>query len=148
MRIFVVFLCLIAATVFVFAESPDMTILGTSDQKVEEQQKGYEGYALKYQLSSDGKYSINVAQPESEEELPPQPAVVPQVPDPAPEPATPPPDVDPYIGWEIHYNTPSGLQTIYQSIAEFGADFRKEPAVPAGWTYRNSNPVRESGARE
>jgi hypothetical protein len=127
---------------------PDMTILGSDGSPPVEEQKGYAGHSVQYKLTSDGKISIVLEQPESEEQLPPQPAVAPQVTE--PEPADPPPQEDPVIAWEFHYGTPSGKQTITRSKEEYGEAYRDEDAftVPSDWTYWSSNPVRESGARE
>jgi hypothetical protein len=136
----------------ILAQSPDLSILGSEDQVPDETQKGYEGYSTQYKLSPDGKISISIAQPTNEEETPPLPAAAPQVTEPTlpPDPVETNPEEDPVIAWEFHYGTPSGEQIVYRSKEEFGADYNNKDAVPVpdDWTYWNSNPVRESGARE
>ncbi|PKL44530.1 MAG: hypothetical protein CVV42_19305 [Candidatus Riflebacteria bacterium HGW-Riflebacteria-2] len=146
-KIFLVLVFLCSAACLSAAE-PDLTLLGADSPLPVEQQQGYAGHSTQYKLTPDGKISIVIEQPESEEQLPPQPADAPQVTE--PEPAGPTPPVDPVIAWEFHYGTPSGKQTITRSKEEFGEAYRDSDAftVPSDWTYWSSNPVRESGARE
>ena len=127
---------------------PDLTILGSDGSPPVDEQKGYAGHSVQYKLTPDGKISIAIEQPESEEQLPPPPAAAPQVTE--PEPAVPMPAEDPVIAWEFHYGTPTGKQTITRSKEEFGASYNDKEAftAPSDWTYWSSNPVRESGARE
>ncbi|MGM0599198.1 MAG: hypothetical protein ACQETH_05190 [Candidatus Rifleibacteriota bacterium] len=146
-----IFFMVLLSYVGIQAQPPDLSILGSEDHVPDETQKGYEGYSTQYKLTSDGKISISISQPTNEEETPPLPAAAPQVTEPTPaEPVETRSEEDPVIGWEFHYGTPSGEQIIYRSKEEFGADYNNKDAVPIpdDWTYWNSNPVRESGARE